>query len=102
MFVAMNRFKVAKGSEEAFEEVWRNRDRHLDGVPGFKSFTLLKGAEAEDHTAYASHSIWVSRTAFEDWTRSEAFRMAHKDAGGSKNLYLGPPEFEGWDAVEGA
>ncbi|MGZ3349177.1 MAG: antibiotic biosynthesis monooxygenase, partial [Xanthobacteraceae bacterium] len=26
MFIAMNRFRVKKGSEEAFEEVWLNRD----------------------------------------------------------------------------
>ena len=26
MFIAMNRFKVQKGSEEAFERVWKNRD----------------------------------------------------------------------------
>ncbi len=50
MFVAMNRFKVVRGKEEAFEEVWRTRDRHLDKVPGFVAFHLLKGAEAEDHT----------------------------------------------------
>ena len=34
MFIAMNRFKVAKGSETAFEQVWLSRDSHLDKVPG--------------------------------------------------------------------
>lgn len=102
MFVAMNRFKVATGSENAFEAVWRNRDSHLKDVPGFRDFKLLRGARAEDHTLYASHSIWESRGAFEDWTKSEAFRRAHKDAGDSKPLYLEPPAFEGFEAVEGA
>ena len=36
--------------EKAFEEVWKNRDTHLAGVPGFQSFALLKGPEREDHT----------------------------------------------------
>ena len=43
MFIAMNRFRVAKGSEAAFEHVWISRDSHLDKVPGFVEFHLLKG-----------------------------------------------------------
>ncbi|MBX2856007.1 MAG: antibiotic biosynthesis monooxygenase [Rhodobacteraceae bacterium] len=99
MFVAMNRFKVVRGQEEAFEEVWRNRDSRLAQVPGFKTFHLLKGASNDEHTLYASHTIWGTRAAFEDWTKSEHFRAAHKDAGQNKPLYLGPPEFEGFEAV---
>jgi heme-degrading monooxygenase HmoA len=49
MFIAMNRFRVAKGSEAAFENVWRSRDSHLEKVPGFVEFHLRKGPEAEDH-----------------------------------------------------
>ena len=64
VFIAMNRFRVAKGSEEAFEQVWLSRDSHLDKVPGFVEFHLLKGPEAEDHTLYASHTVWESRATF--------------------------------------
>jgi hypothetical protein len=39
----MNRFRVAKGSEADFEQVWLSRDSHLDKVPGFVEFHLLKG-----------------------------------------------------------
>jgi len=35
MFIAMNRFRVKKGSEEAFEKVWLSRDTQLTKVPGF-------------------------------------------------------------------
>ena len=77
MFIAMNRFRVAKGSEAAFEQVWLSRDSHLDKVPGFVEFHLLRGPEAEDHTLYASHTIWENRAVFEAWTKSEAFRAAH-------------------------
>ena len=35
MFIAMNRFRVKKGSEEAFEKVWLSRDTQLAKVPGF-------------------------------------------------------------------
>lgn len=99
MFVAMNRFRVLKGEEEAFETVWRSRERRLDEMDGFKSFALLRGAEAEDHTLYASHTIWESRDAFEAWTRSQQFRDAHRGAGQNKPLYMGHPQFEGFEAV---
>ncbi len=33
-------------------------------------FHLLKGPEAEDHTLYASHTVWESRAVFEAWTKS--------------------------------
>ncbi len=99
MFIAMNRFQVKKGSEEAFEQVWLTRDTHLDAVPGFVEFHLVKGPEAEDHTLYASHTVWRDRDAFEDWTRSDAFRKAHARAGNEStgSLYLSHPKFEGFE-----
>lgn len=102
MFVAMNRFRIKPGQESAFEEVWRSRDRHLEGVEGFRQFHLLKGPAGEDHTLYASHTVWRSRQDFEAWTRSDAFRRAHANAGDNRHLYLGHPEFEGFETVEGA
>jgi heme-degrading monooxygenase HmoA len=97
MFIAMNRFRVKKGSEQDFEKVWLNRDSHLDKVPGFVEFHLLKGPEHDDYTLYASHTIWQSRATFEAWTRSEEFRAAHRDAGQNKPLYLDHPQFEGFE-----
>lgn len=99
MFIAMNRFQVKRGSEEEFETAWRERDRHLDDVPGYVEFHLLRGPAADDHTLYASHTIWKSREAFEDWTKSEAFRKAHRNAGNTKVQYLGHPIFEGFEVV---
>jgi heme-degrading monooxygenase HmoA len=102
MFIAMNRFQVKKGSEAAFEQVWLTRDTHLDEVPGFVEFHLVKGPEAEDHTLYASHTVWRDRDAFEDWTRSEAFRKAHARAGNEStgSLYLSHPKFEGFEVCQ--
>jgi heme-degrading monooxygenase HmoA len=100
VFIAMNRFQVNLGSEAEFEAVWLGRDSHLKGVPGFVSFELLRGPEREGVRLYASHSLWRSRDAFEEWTRSEAFRLAHKDAGGNRGLYAGPPQFEGFDVLQ--
>jgi heme-degrading monooxygenase HmoA len=102
MFIAMNRFRVKKGFEKDFEQVWLSRDTHLNGVPGFVEFHLLKGPEQEDWTLYSSHSLWHSRARFEDWTRSEAFRLAHRDAGQNKPLYLDHPQFEGFEVLQTA
>jgi heme-degrading monooxygenase HmoA len=99
MFIAMNRFKVVKGEEEAFETVWRSRKSRLDEMPGFRAFHLLRGPERDDHVLYASHSVWESEEAFRSWTKSEQFRDAHRNAGDNRPLYLGPPEFEGFNAI---
>ena len=99
MFIAMNRFRVKKGAEEAFEQVWMSRDTHLHEVPGFVEFHLLKGPEHDDCVLYSSHTIWQSKAAFEAWTKSEAFRVAHARAGNETTgpLYLEHPKFEGFE-----
>jgi heme-degrading monooxygenase HmoA len=99
MYIAMNRFKVKKGSEEAFETVWASRDSYLDPMAGFVEFHLLKGPEAEDHTLYSSHTVWQSHASFEAWTKSEEFRVAHARAGNEStgSLYLEHPKFEGFE-----
>jgi heme-degrading monooxygenase HmoA len=99
MFIAMNRFRVKRGAEDAFEKVWSSRDSYLDRVPGFVEFHLLKGPEGEDHTLYASHTVWQSKTSFEAWTKSEEFRAAHARAGNESTgpLYLEHPKFEGFE-----
>jgi len=98
-FIAMNRFRIARGFEADFETLWRERDSYLSEVPGFQSFALLKGTEAEDHVLYASHTIWESRAAFEAWTQSEHFRKAHAQRSAPKGTYLGHPDLELFEAV---
>ena len=100
MFIAMNRFKVTKGSEHDFEQIWLTRETHLEDVPGFIDFHLLKGPERDDYVLYASHSQWRSEENFIAWTKSEAFRKAHARAGSNKPLYLGHPEFEGFTVLQ--
>lgn len=100
MFIAMNRFRVKPEENERFETVWLERDIHLRDVPGFVEFHLVRGPSRDDHTLYASHTVWESRAAFEAWTHSRAFRDAHKTAGEHTGLYLGHPEFEGFEVLQ--
>ena len=100
MYIAMNRFQIVPGQERAFEQVWLSRDTHLAEVPGFVEFHLLRGPSEADHTLFSSHTVWRSREDFEAWTRSDAFRLAHRDAGDNRPLYLGHPRFEGFEVVQ--
>ena len=95
----MNRFKIVPGKEKKFEKVWRERDTHLSEVTGFKEFHLIKGEKTDEFSLYASHSIWNSKADFINWTKSEEFKLAHKNAGQHKDLYLGAPNFEGFEVV---
>ena len=99
MFIAMNRFRIAPGHEQDFENLWKNRQSYLDEVSGFREFSLLKGPADDNSTLYASHSIWDSHQAFEDWTNSEAFQKAHGQARAPEGTYLGHPQFEGFEVV---
>lgn len=98
-YIAMNRFKIALGRESDFEGIWKNRETFLDDVAGFQKFNLLKGPVNDGYTLYTSHSTWSSKIDFENWKKSEAFRRAHSGGGGHQGIYLGHPEFEGFEVV---
>ena len=100
MYLTINRFRVKPGQEEAFEAIWKSRDSHLPEVKGFVTFHLMKGEERDGYRLYLSHTLWESREAFEAWTRSEAFRAAHKGAGAHADIYLGPPVLELFESVQ--
>lgn len=99
MFIAMNRFKVTLGKENDFEAVWRKRESRLNEVAGFQTFHLLRGSTLDDHTLFASHTVWEDKVAFDAWTHSDAFKQVHAQAGQTKGLYLGHPNFEGFEVV---
>ncbi|WP_137133132.1 antibiotic biosynthesis monooxygenase [Rhizobium sp. FKY42] len=101
MYIAMNRFRVVTGYEEAFEEIWRTRERHLSTMPGYIEFHMLKGAKQEDHTLYVSHTVWETAEHFTAWTKSEQFRAAHARAGENRGKveYLTGPHFEGFEVI---
>lgn len=100
MYFTMNRFRVRLGQEDAFEAMWLNRDSHLKSVDGFVSFHLLRGEVDGDARRYVSHSVWRDEDAFLGWTKSDAFRAAHKGAKTSEDMYDGPPVLERFETVQ--
>ena len=96
MFVAINRFRVARGAEADFEQVWTTRDTYPRGCSRFIEFHLLRGPEREDHVLYSSHSTWrraAGRSRIGPDPRHSAAR--HRDAGQNKPLYLGSSRIRG-------
>ena len=45
MYIALNRFRIIPNRHADFEKIWRNRETHLEKVPGFLSFNLIKGKQ---------------------------------------------------------
>ena len=64
------------------------RDTHLNGLEGFKEFHLVKGETNNEYSLYASHCVWKSKNDFIRWTKSEAFKLARKNTGQHRDLYL--------------
>lgn len=95
MFVAMNQFQAAPERAAEFEAIWRTRESHLAGVPGFRAFALLRGDDPGD---YLSHSTWRSRADFLAWAQSEAFRRAHAERM-PDGILVGHPRARFYDAV---
>ncbi|MBZ8118579.1 antibiotic biosynthesis monooxygenase [Roseovarius sp. LXJ103] len=100
MYIAMNRFTVTTQNAEAFEALWLGRDSQLKSVEGFVEFHMLKGPAVDGQILYASHTVWASIEAFRGWTKSDAFRAAHKDAGSTMKLHEGAPTFEGFETIQ--
>lgn len=100
MYLAMNRFTVTLENAAEFEELWLNRESHLQDMDGFVSFHMLKGPEEDGHILYASHTVWQSESHFRAWTTSGAFRASHARAGQTRKLHEGAPRFEGFQSIQ--
>ena len=96
MYLAMSRLKAVAGKEAEFESAWKSREQNTDGVKGFKNFYLFKGNVNKEFSLYVFHSEWNSETDFINWTKSDSFQIAHKNPTPQRNLYLGPPDFDGY------
>lgn len=96
MFIAMNNFKVVEGKGEEFENIWKQRETYLAGVPGFVRFALLRGDAPGE---YVSHSTWRDRESFTAWTQSDAFVQGHRQGGSLMGVLAGPPAVKLYDAV---
>ena len=96
----MNRFRVPAERGAAFEALWLNRESKLDSFDGFVAFHMLKGPTKDGVTLYASHTTWATEDAFRAWLKAQDFRTGHGGSGANADLYLGPPDFEGFTPLQ--
>ena len=92
----MSRLKVVSGKETEFESAWKKCENNTDGIKGFKQINLIKRTINEDFSLYIFHSEWNSENDFINWTKSDSFKLAHTNPTHQSNLYLGPPNFDGY------
>jgi len=77
-FVSMNCVTPDPAQAEAFEQAFLSRERHLDTVPGFIRFQLMRPLRNQEYLVVTE---WESEQAFKDWLGSEQFRKAHSGDG---------------------
>ena len=92
----MSRLRVVPNKETQFEINWKNREPETHGVKGFKKFNLLKGNVNKEFSLYIFYSEWNTESDFINWTKSDSFELTHKNPTLEGNLYLGPPDFDGY------
>ena len=99
-YIAMNRFRVRTEHGPAFEDIWLNRESRLTEFEGFLGFHMLKGPTKDGVTLYASHTTWASEENFRTWLKAQDFKTGHGGSGASRELYEGPPDFEGFTPIQ--
>lgn len=82
MYVVMNRLTVAPEGAAGLEVGFAHSGERMRQTPGCVGFQLLR-EEAEGDPVYLAVTQWRDKEAFTAWTRSDAFRRAHANAGSS-------------------
>lgn len=99
-YIAMNQFRVAAQQAEAFEARWRQRRSLIQESSGFEDFRLLRGDTRDGVATYTSHAAWASKTAFEEWLRSDHFIQLHQGEPIPEGMFLSPPQLSCFEVVD--
>ena len=97
----MSRLKVVSDKEAEFETAWKSCEQNTSGIKGFKKFNLFKGEIKKEISLYIVFSEWNSENDFINWTKSDTFEFDHKNPLLQRNLFLGPPNFDGYIGTPG-
>ncbi len=96
MFVATNRLRTESGRGWELEERFRKSSAVAEGAEGFISFQMWKTESSPDCDEYLVVTHWESKEDHHRWTRSDAFKEAHR--GGVRADYMvGHPELANYD-----
>lgn len=73
-FVVMNHLPIAKEGQPLFEDRFKKRQGHIETMPGFQAFRLLKPIRGNN---YIILTQWASQADFETWKTSDEFLNSH-------------------------
>mmetsp|Transcript_50174 Transcript_50174/g.93955 ORF Transcript_50174/g.93955 Transcript_50174/m.93955 type:complete len:370 (-) Transcript_50174:116-1225(-) len=105
VFVAQNRFKIAPGSEVAFEQRWQKRESKLRECDGFVSFYMMRrdATKADDGYNYVSTTVWRDRAAFDAWRAQQTSSHGQGEGKGkgppATGMMQGPPSVALYEGV---
>lgn len=77
MYVVMNRVMVKADWANEFEQRFAKRKGQIDKEPGFVNMQILK--PESEQTPYVVLTTWQSKSDFENWIKSEDFKLAHQN-----------------------
>ena len=75
MILAMSRFRVANGLEQAVTEAFHNRPRLVEHAPGFLGLEVFH--ESNDPTVFVLLTRWTDVSSFRLWHASDAHDLSH-------------------------
>ena len=87
-FVALSRFVVTNGMEEAVKTAFRARPHRVDDAPGFLRMDVLSPADRDEELWLLTY--WTDRQSFEAWHHGHSYHEAH--LGIPAGLKLNPAE----------
>jgi signal transduction histidine kinase len=88
VILALSRFRVANGMEQAVADAFSNRPGLVDAWPGFLGLETF--TDTTDPAVFYLATRWTHRAAFHEWHHSAAHRESHR--GMPKGLRLDPSE----------
>lgn len=76
--VKINAIRVPEGMGPELERRFAERARHVEQMPGFEEFELLRPTAGEER--YFVYTRWDSEESFQNWVNSQAFQHGHAKA----------------------
>ena len=77
MFIVANRIPVTPEWQGEFENRFRKRAGEIDKQSGFISMQILK--PISEDIPYVVLTSWQDENAFNEWIKSEDFKLAHQN-----------------------
>ncbi len=86
MFLAISRFKVKNGMQQAVQQAFVNRPQQVESIPGFLDMEVY--SPLDDDSEFWLLTRWIDEKSFQVWHGSAAHKQSQKHI--PKGLKLDP------------